>query len=317
MRVVAAKRSPRALFRLASLVFIVLVACYVAFPLQQAQAVDIVDSGSIDLGGTVPGPPPTTAAVITTPTNGQHFNQTLITVGGTCPVTTTVEIYKNNIFAGSVSCDAGGHFALQIDLLQGENRLLARVHDSLDQYGPDSNIVTVYYDVPTPSGGGSSGGGSVQPIPQMLILVNSIYQGQNNSRPLKIDIEITGGEAPYALSIDWGDGTNELLSRPNGSKFTVEHLYKTPGIYKVTIKGTDSVGSSSYIQISGVVNGPIYKTFDEKGLPKNKLAQVINILFIIMLIIFALISTFWAGKRWEFHELEEEERLKPEPKSHL
>src|SRR5579862_1378221 len=51
-------------------------------------------SGSIGLNGTVPSSPPKTAATITTPSNGQHFSNLPITVSGSCPQGTFIEIYK-------------------------------------------------------------------------------------------------------------------------------------------------------------------------------------------------------------------------------
>src|SRR5436190_19690352 len=58
------------------------------------------ESSSVSLTGTVPTKPPTVAATITSPADGQHFNLTPIKVSGTCPQDNLVEIYKNDIFAG-------------------------------------------------------------------------------------------------------------------------------------------------------------------------------------------------------------------------
>src|SRR3954465_3182297 len=55
------------------------------------------EASSVALTGSVPGPPPKTAATINSPANNQHFVATPITVTGTCPKDTLVEIYKNNI----------------------------------------------------------------------------------------------------------------------------------------------------------------------------------------------------------------------------
>ena len=101
------------------------------------------EAGSIGLTGRVPAVPPKTAATITSPRDGQHFTTAPITVSGTCPANTLVEIYKNNIFAGSVSCDSNGTFSLQIDPLFGQNSLTAQVYDVLNQAGPVSSPVTI------------------------------------------------------------------------------------------------------------------------------------------------------------------------------
>jgi hypothetical protein len=100
-------------------------------------------AGSIGLTGVVPGNPPTAAPTIDTPKDGTHFSTTPVTVSGTCPKNTLVEVFKNNIFAGSIPCTDAGKYSLDIDLLIGANVLFARVYDDLNQAGPDSNKPTV------------------------------------------------------------------------------------------------------------------------------------------------------------------------------
>ena len=284
-----------------SVVLILLIAgLTLIFPVALTHADTQPASGPINLGGVVPGLPPPTAAVITIPQNNQHFKQFHIMVSGTCPATTIVELYKNNIFAGSTTCTASGTFSLQIDLVKGENQLQARVHDALNQYGPDSNIVTVYYDAIT----------SGVSLPQLVLIANALYQGESNIKPLTIEISISGGQAPYAISINWGDNSNpDLTSRPNGNKFTISHIYRQPGNYRVVIKGTDTLSNDAYLEIVGIVNGPIYKNFS--GITSSNLFdQALNVILIILIAILILIIFFWAGERWEFHELKEEDRIK-------
>ncbi len=105
---------------------------------------------------TVLGAPPAVGATIDQPVTGDNFTVATTTVRGTCPLGLMVEIYRNNVFAGSVMCDAAGLYSLVITLVPGQNELVARVVDGLGQYGPDSNIVIVDYDepptpTPTPS----------------------------------------------------------------------------------------------------------------------------------------------------------------------
>ncbi|OYW42039.1 hypothetical protein B7Z28_01870, partial [Candidatus Saccharibacteria bacterium 32-45-3] len=85
------------------------------------------DAESISLTGVVEGKPPTEAARITSPTDLTRTSQSPIEISGTCPVDTIVQIYKNDMFAGSTVCRENGTFKLEIDLLIGENILIARV----------------------------------------------------------------------------------------------------------------------------------------------------------------------------------------------
>ncbi|MBA3758557.1 hypothetical protein H0X10_02920, partial [Candidatus Saccharibacteria bacterium] len=109
-----------------------------------AAQVENPQSGSVGIEGKLSAPPPTTGATISVPTNGQGFRTLPITVSGICQNDLLVKVFKNNVFAGSVVCK-GGSYSIIIDLFNGQNELVARVYDALDQAGPDSNVVTVVY----------------------------------------------------------------------------------------------------------------------------------------------------------------------------
>src|SRR5690242_1358127 len=82
------------------------------------QAVTKQQIGATGVEGTVPGPPPSHAATIDVPKDGQSFSNIPINVSGLCPINTLVEIYKNNVFSGSAEC-VRGSYSLQIDLFDG------------------------------------------------------------------------------------------------------------------------------------------------------------------------------------------------------
>src|SRR5690348_1654188 len=96
---------------------LVLVVVGVLLTISTVSAGTLTSSGSVGLTGIMPGPPPTTAATIAVPGTGESFTTSPITVRGTCPQNTLVEIFKNNIFAGSTACDSTGNYSLSIDLL--------------------------------------------------------------------------------------------------------------------------------------------------------------------------------------------------------
>src|SRR5665213_1484212 len=58
-------------------------------------------TGSVGVEGTITSPPPTVAATISTPTNGQSFSSEPITVAGICPTGLLVKIFANNVFVGA------------------------------------------------------------------------------------------------------------------------------------------------------------------------------------------------------------------------
>lgn len=254
---------------------------------------------SVGLTGIMPEPPPKTAATITQPANNQHFGTSPITVSGTCPAKTLVEIYKNDIFAGSTPCSDSGNYSFQIDLLLGKNVLIARVYDSLNQPGPDSAPVTVYYDALPPQGAAItplSLGGS-----QLLLNTSAVYRGAFPGRELSIPIVILGGTPPYAVNIQWGDSKNSVISRSDNLTFNATHTYLRAGTYQITIQATDAQGRVAFLAVVAIVNGQpaTLPSSTSGGTPANKLLM----LWPLYTAAVAAVTSFWLGERREKHIL--------------
>lgn len=250
-------------------------------------------TGSVGLQGTIPTDPPSTGATISFPTNGQVFRAIPITVEGICPVDLLVKLFKNEVFAGSVACASNGTFSLEVDLFSGRNELIARVYDSLDQPGPDSNKVTVTYD--------DAAQGSA--IPQLIITSNYALRGADAGTPLKWPLAVSGGVPPYAVSVDWGDGETSQLPLNLAGNFEVEHTYFEPGVYKMIVRVTDSRGKSAFIQLVAIANGDAAQDADGQGGNASLANQVGGSFNIpplpLYIMFFFVISTFWIGRRYE------------------
>ncbi len=248
-------------------------------------------SGSVGLEGQVPGSPPTTGATITVPGNGQNFTTTPITVAGICPKGLLVEIFKNNVFGGSVDC-VNGSFSLQVDLFDGRDDLVARVYDSLNQSGPDSATVSVTYN-PNLSAA----------VSRLLILTSYAKRGAQPGSTLSWPLSISGGNGPYAVSVDWGDKTNpDLISRSAAGDFTIDHIYKLSGAYNVIIRATDSKGAAAFLQVVGVGNGPI-----QQSTSATNGAQVITqtkiIWWPLIIAVILIVVSFWLGRRQQIEQI--------------
>lgn len=211
------------------------------------------ESSSISLTGTMPGEAPTVAATISSPKDKQRFMTSPITISGTCPEETLVEIFKNNIFAGSSLCTEAGVYSVDIDLLFGNNKLFARVYDALNQPGPDSNYVEVYYDA-MPAQADPLNALSFDNN-QLLLNTDSAFRGVFPKQELIVPIDIIGGSPPYAINIQWGDTNNKVVSRNDGSSFNVVHAYSKPGTYQISIQATDMVGRVAFLTVASIVNG--------------------------------------------------------------
>lgn len=115
---------------------------------------------NLNVTAIVPGPAPTTPAVITSPVNGSFTQVTPIVISGTCGPGLTVKVFNNSQLIGSTLCTFDGTFSINTSLGFGVNVLTALNYDSLDQAGPSSPAITVSVEYPgspptpttTPSG---------------------------------------------------------------------------------------------------------------------------------------------------------------------
>lgn len=258
----------------------------------QAQtAVENPQSGSIGIEGKIPSAPPTRGATITTPTNGQSFSTSPITVSGLCPRGLLVKVFSNEVFVGSAPCPSGS-YSLQVDLFSGRNDLVARVFDAFDQPGPDSNIVTVTFNDPQFRPGGST---------QLTLTSNYAQRGANPGQRLTWPIILNGGSGPYAISVQWGDGkTEDLISRQFPGVIDLSHVYDAAGTYRVIIKATDKDGQTAYLQLVAIANGAVATGAEEPD-PKPGPTRIVWAPAAISVPL--IIIAFWLGRRYELAAL--------------
>ena len=257
-------------------------------------------AGSIGITGTMPGKPPTQGAVITAPSNGQHFTTSPVLIKGTCPANTLVEIFKNDIFAGSTVCTDKGAFEIDIDLIIGQNAIVAKVYDALNQAGPDSPTVTIAYDASLPNASGQRSldfGGD-----QMLVLTDAVFRGNFPGQEMTIPVRIVGGTAPYAVNVEWGDLKNNLISRGDSIEFRTPHTYAKAGIYQLGVQATDTNGRVAFLTVAAIINGqvdPVATTTTATASTQSKLLA----LWPLYTAAVAMVISFWLGEKREKHDL--------------
>lgn len=246
-------------------------------------------SGSIGLEGTISSAPPTRGATITVPSNGAIVSSVPITVSGLCPTGLLVKIFDNGVFVGSALC-SNGSYSLQVDLFGGRNDLVARVYDALDQAGPDSNTVTVTFNNAEFLQFGTP------------ISLTSPYaeRGAPPGVELSWPVILNGGTGPYAVSVDWGDGTPaDLISVTTPGTVTLKHAYKTAGVYTVIVKATDKNGATAFLQLVGQATGAIQNNKSGNNvIVQNKIAwwPIIAISLLIPI-------SFWLGGQHKMRRL--------------
>jgi hypothetical protein len=252
-------------------------------------------NGSAGLQGTVKTPAPKNAPSIATPAGGQTFSRMPLTVGGLCNTSLLVKVFSNNVFIGSAEC-TNGSYTLQVTLFDGTNELVARQFDALDQPGPDSNTVTVTYNNAQFASGNAA-----------QFTLSSVYalRGANPGEQLNWPIAINGGTAPYAISVDWGDGkAATLYSQQFSGNFTISHTYASAGTYIVIIKGTDKDGQTAFLQLVGQANGAVTQSSTKASDTSSTVIATTKVLWAPAAICIPLIFlAFWLGRRYELAAL--------------
>ncbi len=305
----ARKHGKLPLFAYPLVVFLLLcVGIYLVAWTLRTNAADVVVSAAVH------GPAVTQPAVITSPAGGTHFTSIPITVTGTCPPNAAyVEIYRNNLMGGTAICDGSGNFQLSTDLFADQNALVAHVFNVTDDPGPNSSAVNVYYDVPQPppvtttTPGGTNK--TTQPAVNLPILKTAfVYKGYYVGQKVEWPLEIDNGTPPYAVEVDWGDGSTDLYSRPAMGQFKISHTYKQSGNYKgsyvIKVQLADAAGNKAFIQIFVIVNTP-----ENSGLagnifskPPPSLGSPIKWLLVAwpayILVVF-MAASYWLGEREE------------------
>lgn len=272
----------------------------------RAQATTITQSGDISISGTVFGAPPTVPATILSPSSGDTILSSPITVSGSCGASLLVKIFRNDILAGSTVCSGTGTFSIEISLVVGKNTLRARNYDFQDQVGPDSPDVVVTHLVPTQSQPASTGHNISQSTGEsnsLILTSNFAYKTVEPNSELEWPFEIKGGQTPYAVLIDWGDGEVSLISVKTAGTFTTKHIYRKAGTYRITVKVTDTLGNKAVIEVVAqsrgvsalpqIIQGPHY--YD----------QVLPLLLAWPAYVFisCLVLSFWLGEKYYQHHL--------------
>jgi hypothetical protein len=206
-----------------------------------------------------------------------------------------VEIFKNDIFAGSTPCSDAGTYSVDIDLLIGQNVVVARVYDALNQPGPDSNSVTVFYDALPPQSSPISAlnfGGS-----QLLLNTDAVFRGVFPEEQLNIPIDILGGTPPFAINIQWGDSNNKVVPRNDNTAFKVGHVYNKPGTYQVSIQASDAVGRVAFLTVASIVNGQ--PSVAATSTPTAAATSKLLLLWPLYTASIAVVISFWMGEKRE------------------
>lgn len=285
----------------------------------------------------VPGPAPAIPATIDSPITGSNFQGSDLPIAakGTCPANTYVALYRNNVFSGVVLCDVDNKWEITTTLFPGTNQLIARDYSMTDVPGPDSNLVIVTYVLPytpPPTGGGTSsssgssgsGGSRSTRIYTNPLLLKADYQihGYYINTPAPLGFNLSGGTAPYAVNVEWGDSKHDLIIRQREGNISLTHTYKDAGEYRgsyvVKISVSDADGNTSYLQLMSIINNPpdsakasstiggvIPGITDSpnglfSGLHSDEFGRLVKFVWPSYAMVVLMLVSFWLGERREY-----------------
>jgi hypothetical protein len=269
----------------------------------------------------IPAPPLTEAATITTPIDGQTFTASPITVTGTCPDNSYVNLYRNGMFSG-VSLCVGQNYSIDTDLFVGRNTLLVQAYNSTDDAGPSTPSIDVTYAPPATGGSpdqqyvpaapgttGNDGTPSEQAGP-LLLWSDYRFSVFTAKSSFTWKMSFQSGKPPFSVKVNWGDGSDSGFSIANHDEFEINHTYDRPGYYTVFITGKDALGKETHLQLLALIKlpgalGTIGSIISGKG---DSQAPPLNFRWLLVawpayLVIALMVLSFWLGERREYLQL--------------
>src|SRR5262249_15288269 len=92
------------------------------------------------------------------------------------------------------------------------------------------------------------------PLAKNLKLPSSIKAG--SSATLTGHLADANGDKKLTLTVDWGDGSQPVVTKPGQKPFRVHHKFTQPGTYTVRVIWTDSTGVSNFQELHLTVKSP-------------------------------------------------------------
>lgn len=261
------------------------------------------EAANLQVSAAVPGPPPSQPSVINSPANNSTKAAYPSIISGTCEIQLphhTVKIYSNGQFIGSGECSVGGTFNILVSLFLGENKIFARTFSFLEEEGPASQQHTLYLVIPAPVATPDTEPPASQPQQeQFRIIPNETWISFGLNKPVSLSLTIYEGASPFAINVDWGDGTHQLLVEKSHN-LTLEHTYSKLGSYTILIKVVDENGQQATLQIAASSGRKLALNLASANKYKpTDISKVSGVFWVTYTLATVATISFWAGERYE------------------
>ena len=158
------------------------------------------------------------APAFTSPADGSYTNEEEVALEGVTSPNMTVEVYKGEEVAATVTAGGDGKFSAPVTLAEGENTFTARVTTERG-YSETSTPVTVTYDADAP-----------------VLTVTSPVDGSKSNRE---SVTVTGTIEDAYLDTVTVNGQNATVKDGKFSK----RILLEEGLNTITVKATDLAGN--------------------------------------------------------------------------
>jgi len=167
-----------------------------------------------------------------------------------------------------------------------------------------------------------------QPTPAAFRLsTDYVYRAFVVGQEASYDIHVTGGQAPYAFTILWGDGQSSTIIRQNADDLTISHKYgwikAISAVRNIKIQAIDTDGHASTLELSTLIRNPAYHGAVANVTKPTGLWRLFAVLqpwlwilwpgYIILIL---LVFSFWLGEREEMRRLMGQNRVPVVGKHH-
>lgn len=229
-------------------------------------------ASSYQVQATVPYPAPSQAAVFDPGYDGSTVSNAQVTLTGTCQVQNpadVVVIVRGSTTLGSTVCN--GTFSLQVMLVEGSNTLVARTFNASMVAGPDSQPITMTLQLPpsvTPTPDSPAPTAPPSTPAEVTAATNSgaaadltatprePFSVLSNTNEITVNLRVGGGNTPYTITLNWGDGSIESHVVDQPGEYSFSHSYQKNAAYVIRGMVRDVLGASTSFEYAVITGKP-------------------------------------------------------------
>lgn len=278
-----------------------------------------VFADTYDVTAVVPFDPPTIPATVTSPANNTTVNTSNIEINGTCQElnpAVIVSVWNGPLLLGSTTCLVGGNYSINVAMFSGTNVLIIKSSNVNGLYGPDSTPFNINYTPnqpvsnPSPSQDSGNNNNNFPPGPannpqnsgELLLTSLAPFGVTNSENTVSITVRISGGNNPYSLTINWGDGTTMTQKLDTEGDYTFSHTYETADNYIVNAIVVDVLGNSRKFNWAVSPGTQSIITDNQAVIEKSENKSNLNsylFALIILILLFLIYISFLVGRYYQ------------------